>query len=49
MSRRSSVMIKINEKEVKKSFDELFENYLNKSKYKEAAEFARRRSSKEER
>ena len=49
MSRRSSVMVKHNEQELAQSFDELFDNYLNKSKYKEALEFARRRSNKEER
>jgi len=49
MSRRSSVLAKQNEKELGQSFDELFESYLNKSKYKEAHEFARRRGSKEER
>jgi len=43
------VLAKQNEKELGQSFDELFESYLNKSKYKEAHEFARRRGSKEER
>ena len=47
MSRRSSIAPKLNEKEVGKSFEELFENYLNKSKYKEAEVFARRRKRDE--